>query len=86
MTRVRDFQVRLQASRELLAHHPEARAIIRDDLIEAAKADLRGPRGGRYVAVGEPYGFDDAQTDEDFMRNTHTFIARVRGRYVRPVR
>ena len=47
---------------------------------------LRGPRGGRYVAVGELFDFRDGQTDEDWMRNTRTFTARVRGRYVRPER
>jgi len=85
MSRTKPFLLSVEASTELLVQASgDPREYIRDLLREQAKK-LCGPRGGRYVAVNEPYDFRESPTD-NFIRHTHTFTARVTGRYVRPLR
>jgi len=80
----RPFRLQVTVSDDAMTREDiGVREFVRDALLTKA-ADLRGPRGGRYVAVGEPYDFREDQTSEDFMRNTRTFTARVIARYVRP--
>lgn len=45
---------------------------------------LRGPRGGRYMAVGNPYDYQDGEDGDAFIRNVRVFVAKQRARYVRP--
>jgi hypothetical protein len=86
VSRVKPFILRVSVSREYLRLDPgAARAMARVALRDQAGA-LTGPRGGRYVAINQPFDFQEGTTDDDFMRNTVSFTARVTGRYVRPLR
>lgn len=82
--RVCPFKVAVSVSNLL---DPSAReSYAREAIAEAVRDGLRGPRGGRYVAINEPHDFRSGQTDADFMANTTTIGARVTGQYVRPPR
>ncbi len=80
---VRPFRVQVSVTDELPREGTGVHEAVRDALL-AKVADLRGPRGGRYVMVGEPDFFEDGVGPDDFLRNTRTFSARVLARYVRP--
>lgn len=60
-------------------------SLVAEGLALAAR-DLRGPRGGRYVAVDEPWGILEQRTTDDVFRGTRTITGHVHGRYVRPNR
>lgn len=79
----RPFRLQVTVTDVMLREGIGVREVVRDALMKQA-ADLRGPRGGRYIAVGEPHDFREGQTTEDFLRGTRTFTARVLARYVRP--
>jgi hypothetical protein len=82
----RPFRLQVTVSDDAMSREDiGVRELVRDALLAKA-ADLRGPRGGRYVAVGEPYDFREGETAEDFIHGTRTFTARVLARYVRPTR
>jgi hypothetical protein len=84
-TRERRFVLRVYVSNELWRDdEPMARAMAHDLLDKIH--DLRGPRGGRYVAVGEPFDYRDGELRDDFMYNRRMVVAYVMGRYVRPKR
>ena len=75
----------VKVSEQNLRSEPRmASEAARRALVAAASRPLTGPRGGRYIAVGEPYSFRDGPDGDDWTRNEHTFIARVQARYVRP--
>jgi hypothetical protein len=77
--------LQVTVSGELLREGIGVREVVRDGLLEQA-ADLRGPRGGRYIAIGEPYDFREGQIHDDFIHGSRTFTARVLALYVRPAK
>lgn len=85
--RTRRFTLAMKVSnRWFLNTDPdEVRRLVRDQL-RAEADEMRGPRGGRYVRVGEPYGYDEGIMTDDFVIQARTFTARVNARYVRPQR
>lgn len=87
MSRVRPFIVRMDANPQFLADRPDvARRFIREDIQRKAAEPLRGPRGGRYEAVNQPYDYQERPGLDYALRPCVVFTARVTGRYVRPKR
>lgn len=82
--RVKDFGLAVSLSAEFLRAEPRiAEELARQDIADAARLALVGPRGGKYEPIGLPYGFL-LRPDVDMDR--YVLTARVRGRYVRPHR
>lgn len=82
---LRRFGLAVDVTEELAAT-PEGRAAAFDLLLDKAEGPFRGPRGGRYEPVGEPYGHMDAVLNPLADRRVRTFVASVNARYVRPKR
>ena len=78
------FTLRVGVSDEFLRADPSmARALARTALSDQAER-LRGPRGGRYVAVTPLSAFFEGQRGNDWMRYEWSVMASVDARYVRP--
>lgn len=84
--RERRFVAQYKVTDELLADSAiPVEPFVRDQLMSTlSRAHLYGPRGGRYVPVGEIEYLGSAVVGEDFIRNEVTFAAKRMGRYVRP--
>jgi hypothetical protein len=84
-TGVKQFRANIEMSGEFYRDNPDRAAqMAYDDLEEKLhREDLRGPRGGRYVAVSAPYGFIHEYL---FDRDQRLFAMFVDAKYVRPKR
>jgi hypothetical protein len=86
VARIKKFYVTSRVTEELRRTDPDLVQAIVARQFEFARTNLRGPRGGRYEAVGDLFDFRDGQADLDFMYGTWTYIAHQMGKYVRPNR
>jgi hypothetical protein len=85
--RIKRFTAECQVSHLALADATfDLWGMVREDLEQHLSGDLRGPRGGRYVPVGDITHIEPGQTTDDFMHGTLSFRACRMGRYVRPNR
>lgn len=88
MNRVKRFHLRVTVSNEFRETVPDVVAkLAHQQLVDVANRDQTGPRGGRYIPIGEPYDFrDSGDNDYDWTRNLYSYVASVDARYVRPKR
>lgn len=86
MSRIREFGFAVDVSDELMEQAgPETLRQVRDLLVkEAEEADLKGPRGGRYVRFGPLSGLSDFEDVHAFVRRTRRYVITTKAKYVRP--
>lgn len=85
--RTKSFMVSVEVSSEFMESDQKAAvALAHATLRDRATEAIIGPRGGRYLPIGEAYGFRGGQTVDDVLRNVWSFVARVQAKYVRPTR
>jgi hypothetical protein len=81
----RQFGVQVNVSGELMRQQPElARKFAQSMIDEQMAQPFRGPRGGTYVAEGEPY--DYREHEDAYFSGQVEIRMLVVGRYVRPPR
>lgn len=64
----------------------ELREIVPEALTQKLSGDLKGPRGGRYVPIGDVAIFGPEMLGRDWEFGAVSYRATRMGRYVRPVR
>lgn len=85
MTRIKTFAAAVAVPR--MGPPPETIAPwVEDALVRQLSGPLKGPRGGRYEPIGDIYGRESGEAGSDFMFGQITYVARRKGRYVRPSR
>jgi len=84
--RTKLFMAMVSVSAEFLTSHalPHPEELVYQDLNDQLEGPFRGPRGGRYEAIGEVSGYMRSRDFYDLARNTYSFRAERLARYVRP--